>query len=55
MKIDEFYNIYRTYLLEFIPIYDRYTIGRRNKYTLHLYIDIILDVLKFGSKATSLR
>ena len=48
MKIDPFYEIYRLYLIEFIPIYDVYTTGRKNSYELCEYIDIILDVLKTG-------
>ena len=46
MKIDPFFEMYRLYLLEFIPIYDVYTTGRRNSYKLYEYVDIILDVLK---------
>ena len=48
MRIDEFYKIYRLYLLEFIPVYDVYTTGRKNKSKLEEYVDIILDVLKTG-------
>jgi hypothetical protein len=36
------------YLLHFIPIYDVYKNGRRNKYKLEQYIDGILKVLQFG-------
>ena len=29
MGIDQFFEIYRLYLLEFIPVYDVYTTGRK--------------------------
>ena len=48
MGIDQFFEIYRLYLLEFIPVYDVYTTGRKNKYKLEVYVDIILKVLKTG-------
>ena len=48
MGIDQFCEIYRIYLLEIIPIYDVYTTGRRNKYELEVYVDLILKVFKTG-------